>query len=604
MAMISWLVFLALAVVSQAAGSSNGRIVCYYGSWAYYRPGVGKYDVDNIPTDRCTDIIYSFIGVNEKDWSVLVLDEHLEIQNKQFEKFTSLKKKNPDLRLTVAVGGWGEGGKKYSDLVSMKQRRDVFIRSIIDFLHKYNFDGLDIDWEYPAAGDRGGSFQDKQNFFFFVEELRAAFDAQGKNWTITMAAPVAKFRLDEGYFVPELCELVDAVHAMTYDLRGNWAGFADVHSPLFARPHDQWGYEKLNTNDGMELWESYGCPKYKLVVGIPFYGRTYHLGNGNNNFQIGTWINKEAGGGDAGPYTQSRGSLAYYEICLKFIEDNGWLPGWDSVGFCPYAYKAPNWVGYENEQSVGIKVNWIREKGYLGAMVWALDMDDFRGLCGEEYPLLNVIHKGLSNYSVPYYPHYPPHRPGWQRPSSTTPSPPTAATKPPWVPTKTPKPAPTKPTAAPTTTTTSKPTITTPKPTAAPTTTTTNEPTITTPKPTEAPTTTTTHEPTITTSKPTEAPTTTTTNEPTITTQHQHKHHRHRFLQNCQTLSTLWKPAKTMLTSYRIQTVGNSTYATSRLPSNWTALQAPFGFNPGKSATFRTTQTVSNAGTSPTEHVL
>jgi len=394
---------LGMSILVAGQAGQQPRIVCYYSNWAYLRPSGGSYDIENIDENLCTHLIYSFIGVSNVTWEVLVLDPEKDIELGGYRKFVALKERNPMLKTLLAIGGWGEGGKKYSQMAAIPERRASLIKSVVEYLHEYNFDGLDLDWEYPGAMDRGGNFADKDNFLSLVNELREAFDKEGKGWELTAAVPVAKFRLDEGYHVFELCQKLDAIHAMTYDLRGNWVGYADVQSPLYKRPElDLWAYEKLNVNDGLQLWEDYGCAKDKLVVGVPFYGRTYTLGNPSNN-DLGAPIVQYLGGGTPGPFTNATGFMGFLEICLGMKEDpEGWANRYDTIGHVPFTHKENQWIGYEDVNSVGIKMNYIREKGYLGGMVWAIDMDDFSGLCDfGPNPLLNAMKDGLSGYIVP-----------------------------------------------------------------------------------------------------------------------------------------------------------------------------------------------------------
>ena len=50
-----------------------------------------------------------------------------------------------------------------------QNKRKKFAASALSFIRRHNFDGLDLDWEYP--GKRGGKPEDKENFILLIQDL-------------------------------------------------------------------------------------------------------------------------------------------------------------------------------------------------------------------------------------------------------------------------------------------------------------------------------------------------------------------------------------------------------------------------------------------------
>lgn len=79
------------------------------------------------------------------------------------------------------------------------------------------FDGLDIDWEYPGAPDRGGQEHDTANYVALLRTLRQTFDASGGHFGLTFTAPSSYWYL-RWFDLPNLIKFADWINFMTYDL--------------------------------------------------------------------------------------------------------------------------------------------------------------------------------------------------------------------------------------------------------------------------------------------------------------------------------------------------------------------------------------------------
>lgn len=274
---------------------------------------------------------------------------------RNIERMAGLKKINPNLKVVVSIGGWTAGG--FSEAAMTPEGRALFTDCALAYVKEYDFDGIDMDWEYPCSSAAGiaSSPEDKQNFTYLLESLRDALDQYGRERGCPMwlsAAVGAGRACVEGMEIEKVGQLLDHVNIMTYDMYGRAAGH---HTGLYSNGTNMSG------DKAIRQYADAGIPMEKMTIGAAFYARTWH------------------GCGGYGQTGERMATMDFTEIDRFALPDGqrttGYMRYWDATACAPYLHDGSHFISYDDEESIAAKCRYVTEQGLAGIMFWEYSCD-------------------------------------------------------------------------------------------------------------------------------------------------------------------------------------------------------------------------------------
>ncbi|NOQ22873.1 MAG: T9SS type A sorting domain-containing protein [Candidatus Aegiribacteria sp.] len=379
------------------------NIVGYFTSWSVY---VRNYHVTDIPADRVNYINYAFANINPATGEIVLGDAYADIDKwypgdsshpdslrGSFHQLQILKAENPHIRTLISVGGW-TWSTYFSDIALTPVSRETFALSCVQFIQEYDFDGVDIDWEYPVEGGLPGNIyrpEDKENFTALLAELRYQLDIAGDDYLLTVATTASPVYI-ENIEPDQIHQYLDWINVMTYDFHGPWGGesdaFTNFNSPLYMNPEDPLGepyHSFFNLSAAIEGYIGKGVPAQKIHAGIPFYGRGYaNVENENNGLYVSY-------SGPAVPGTWEPGCFDYWDLSQNYIDKNGYVSYWQNDAQVPWLYNPTEqkMITYDDPRSIVAKAEFINSLNLGGAMFWEFQADKYSELLDSLYLILN-----------------------------------------------------------------------------------------------------------------------------------------------------------------------------------------------------------------------
>ena len=281
------------------------------------------------------------------------------------------------VKVLASIGGWSMC-KHFPEVAADPVKRARFVSDCVKLINM-GFDGIDLDWEYPgpfSGMNFTGTQADYENFYTLVSEIRQAI-GQDKLITSCFSADPVKI---SGFNWSALNSVLDYYNFMTYDFNGGWSNKAGHNSPLYSYSDAEestfnWDtlYTYLLTTD-IDLG--------KVNMGIPFYGRGV-ITDGPAALNAPTVKRSETVQPDGPiqtcadftnwPRDVFDGTPMYYYIRQTALAPNsGWTRHWDDEAKVPYLTKDNFFLSYDDEESIGYKAQYIKDRNLAGAIIWTV----------------------------------------------------------------------------------------------------------------------------------------------------------------------------------------------------------------------------------------
>ncbi|KAF8914233.1 glycoside hydrolase family 18 protein [Gymnopilus junonius] len=345
--------------------SSHGSRPTVAAAWYAGWHATAGFPLSKVSWSKYTHLTYSFAettsSVNSLDLSGS--DPIL------LPQFVAEAHKN-GVKALVSIGGW-TGSRFYSSDVGSVANRTAFVKTVVNFVKKYNLDGLDFDWEYPGSQGIGCNLvngADAGNFLSFLQELRA--NPMGAKLTLSAAVSLSPFAGSDGNplsDVSSFAAVLDWIAIMNYDVWGPWSSAVGPNAPLndsCAAPENQDG----SAVSGVEQWNQVGMPFSQIVLGVAAYGHSFTVP------KAGAFVSGSKGILVAYPlFDPSNPPVGDSWDDGAGVDECGNLEGPGATSTSgPYVYNSTSqiMVSFDNAQSFAAKGRFIFNKGLRGFAMW------------------------------------------------------------------------------------------------------------------------------------------------------------------------------------------------------------------------------------------
>lgn len=328
--------------ISASTTTLTKRLIGDYGYWS--RTQSPPYSSDQIPFKELTHINHAGVSFDASG--------NLIVPSGFLEKALLTKAHNNGVKVMLLIGG------DFTGLETTAGGLNALVANLFVFIKEYGYDGVDIDWEYPASD------QDAAFFHSLMLGLRAAL----RSPTYIISADVAPWGGD--YDFPDTKYIVDYYNIMTYDCAGPWTDSAQLNSAIFPDPNNPEPYDCEpggSVKEAIDIYVQLNVPPAQLNIGTPFYGYVYH----KVNALWGSCPNEDC--------SNSVDSQNYGTFFKQRINAMGWRTYYDPFSLVPYMLRADGsdgYITYDDAASTFYRVSYTDwGRGLGGTFIWELDAD-------------------------------------------------------------------------------------------------------------------------------------------------------------------------------------------------------------------------------------